>query len=68
MYALQITPELIVEINQAHSLGAGMSGVAYAGMISSGPISMMTQLEPSSLPKESSLKRARSGECPNPWS
>ena len=63
MDAFQITPELIAEIDQAHSLGAGMSGVAYAGGISSGPIS---RTEPSSLPKEASLERARSGERPNP--
>jgi hypothetical protein len=43
-----------------------MSGVAFAGGISSGPISRTTQLELSSLPKESSLGRARSGERPNP--
>ena len=61
----QMTPELIAEIDQAHSMGAGMSGVAYAGGISSGPVSRTTQLEPSSLPKESSLERARSGERQN---
>jgi hypothetical protein len=66
MDSFHITPELIAEINQAHSLGAGMSGVAYAGGISSGPVSRSAQLEPSSLPKESSLERAHSGERPNP--
>jgi hypothetical protein len=65
----QMTAELIAEIDQAHSmhsLGAGMSGVAYAGGITSGPISRSTQLEPSSLPTESTLERARSGERPSP--
>jgi hypothetical protein len=66
MDAFQTTPELIAEIDQAHSLGAGMSGVAYAGGISSGPISRTTQLEPSSLSKEYSLEHACSGERPNP--
>ena len=64
--AFQMTPELIAEIDQAHSMGAGMSGVAYAGGISSGPVSRTTQIEPGSLPKESTLERARSGERPNP--
>ena len=27
-------PELIAEINQAHSLGAGMSGVAFSAVVS----------------------------------
>ncbi|KAF8267105.1 hypothetical protein EI94DRAFT_1684032 [Lactarius quietus] len=31
MDAFQMTPQLIAEIDQAHSMGAGMSGVAYAG-------------------------------------
>ncbi|KAI9455775.1 hypothetical protein BJY52DRAFT_1278510 [Lactarius psammicola] len=65
----QMTPELIAEIDQAHSMhsmGAGMSGVAYAGGATSGPVSRSTQLEPSSLPKESTLERARSGERPSP--
>jgi hypothetical protein len=66
MDSFDITPKLIVEINQAHSLGVGMSGVAYAGGISSGPVSRSAQLEPSLLPKEFSLERAHSGECPNP--
>ena len=64
--AFQMTPELIAEIDQAHSMGAGMSGVAYAGGISSGPVSRSTQIEPGSIPKESTLERARSGERPNP--
>ena len=64
--AFQMTPELIAEIDQAHSMGASMSGVAYAGGISSGPVSRSTQIEPGSLPKESTLERARSGERPNP--
>ncbi len=65
----QMTPELIAEIDQAHSihsLGAGMSGVAYAGGATSGPVARSIQLEPSSLPKESTLERARSGERPSP--
>jgi hypothetical protein len=66
MDAFHMTPELIAEIDQAHSMGAGMSGVAYAGGISSGPIARSAQPEPSSLPKESTLERARSGERPNP--
>jgi hypothetical protein len=66
MDSFHITPKLIVEINQAHSLGAGMSRVAYAGGISLAPVSRTAQLEPSSLPKESSLERAHSGERPNP--
>ncbi|KAH9991504.1 hypothetical protein BJV77DRAFT_1007848 [Russula vinacea] len=37
--SFQMTPELIAEIDQAHSLGAGMSGVAYAGGATSGPVS-----------------------------
>jgi hypothetical protein len=62
----QVTPELIAEIDEAHSLGAGMSGVAYAGGASSGPVSRSAQFEPSSLPNESTLERVRSGERPSP--
>jgi hypothetical protein len=62
----QMTPELIAEIDEAHSLGAGMSGVAYAGGATSGPVSRSIQIEPSSLPKESTLERVRSGERPSP--
>ncbi|KAH8984635.1 hypothetical protein EDB92DRAFT_1886394 [Lactarius akahatsu] len=64
----QMTPELIAEIDQAHSMGvgAGMAGVAYAGGATSGPVSRTNQLESSSLPKESTLERARSGERPSP--
>lgn len=62
----QVTPELIAEIDEAHSLGAGMSGVAYAGGITSGPVSRSTQFEPSSLPNESTLERVRGGERPSP--
>jgi hypothetical protein len=36
------------------------------GGSSSGPVSRSTQLEPSSLPQESTLERSRSGEHPNP--
>jgi hypothetical protein len=61
-----VTPELIAEIDEAHSLGAGMSGVAYAGGATSGPVSRSTQFEPSSLPNESTLERVRSGERPSP--
>ncbi|KAF8264608.1 hypothetical protein EI94DRAFT_1703089 [Lactarius quietus] len=32
LYAFQMTPKLIAEIDQAHSLGVGISGVIYAGM------------------------------------
>ncbi len=62
----QVTPELIAEIDEAASLGAGMSGVAYAGGASSGPVSRSTQFEPSSPPNESTLERVRSGERPSP--
>jgi hypothetical protein len=64
----QMTLGLIAEIDEAHSLGAGagMSGVAYAGGASSGPVSRSTQLEPGSLPNESTLERLRSGERPSP--
>ncbi|KAH9068291.1 hypothetical protein EDB83DRAFT_2378183 [Lactarius deliciosus] len=64
----QMTPELIAEIDQAHSMGvgAGMAGVAYAGGATSGPVSRTNQPESSSLPKESTLERARSGERPSP--
>jgi hypothetical protein len=62
----QMTPELIAEIDQAHSLGAGMSGVAYAGGANSGPVSRSTQFESSSLPNESTLERVRSNERPSP--
>jgi len=66
--SFQMTPELIAEIDQAHSLSAatGMSGVAYAGGANSGPVSRSTQFEPGSLPKESTLERVRSGERPSP--
>jgi hypothetical protein len=59
MDAFQITPELIAEIDQAHSLGVGMSGVAYAGGISLGPVARTTRLEPSLLPKVVYLPRNR---------
>ena len=61
--SLQMTPDLI---DQAHSLGAGMAGVAYAGGASSGPVSRSAQFESGSLPKESSLERVRSSERPSP--
>ncbi|KAH9962452.1 hypothetical protein BC827DRAFT_1267057 [Russula dissimulans] len=57
---------LIGEIDPAHASGAGMSGVAYAGGATSGPVSRTAQFEPSSLPKESTLDHVRSGERPNP--
>ncbi|KAH9987930.1 hypothetical protein BJV74DRAFT_840550 [Russula compacta] len=44
--------ESFAEFDQAHSLGAGMAGVAYAG--------------PGSLPKESTLERILNGERPSP--
>ncbi len=62
----QVTPELIAEIDEAHLLGAGMSGVAYAGGATSGPVSRSGQFEPGSLPKESTLERVRGGERPSP--
>ncbi|KAH9967754.1 hypothetical protein BGW80DRAFT_1177811 [Lactifluus volemus] len=63
-----MTPQLYAEIDQAHSLGvgAGMSGVAYAGGASSGPVSRSTLFESSSLPNESTLERVRSNERPSP--
>ena len=64
--SFQMTAELIAEIDQAHSLGAGMSGVAYAGGATSGPVSRSMQLESSSPPNESTLERVRSGERPSP--
>ncbi|KAI0260896.1 hypothetical protein BC834DRAFT_897936, partial [Gloeopeniophorella convolvens] len=65
--SFQMTPELIAEIDQAHSMGAGMSGVAYAGGASSGPVSRnATQFESGSLPKESTLERVRSNERQSP--
>ena len=64
--SFQMTAELIAEIDQAHSLGAGMSGVAYAGGISSGPVSRSAQVEPGSPPNESTLERVRSGDRPSP--
>ncbi|KAI0287226.1 hypothetical protein BC826DRAFT_1045767 [Russula brevipes] len=63
---LEPFPELIADIDPGHSLGAGMSGVAYAGGASSGPISRSAQFEPGSLPKESTLERVRSSERPSP--
>jgi hypothetical protein len=62
MYLFKIPPKLIAEIDQAHSLGVGMLGVAFEGGISSGPISRTTQLEPSSLPKGSQVF-----ECSHRW-
>ncbi|KAN0128908.1 hypothetical protein V8E53_013281, partial [Lactarius tabidus] len=56
-----LTPELIAEIGLSHSMRPGMSGMAYAGGALSGPVSRSTQLEPSSLPNESTLERFRSG-------
>lgn len=64
--SFQMTPELIAEIDQAHSLGAGMSGVAYAGGATSGPVSRSAQFEPGSLPKESNLEHVRSGDRQSP--
>ncbi|KAI0292615.1 hypothetical protein B0F90DRAFT_242015 [Multifurca ochricompacta] len=64
--SFQMTPELIAEIDQAHSMGAGMSGVAYAGGATSGAVSMTAPFESSSLPKESTLERVRSNERPSP--
>jgi hypothetical protein len=64
--AFQLTPELIAEIDRAHSIGPGMSGVAYAGGALSGPVSRSTHLESSSLPEESTLGLAYSGERPIP--
>ena len=55
--------KLIVEIDQARSLGTRMLGVVHAGGISPGPIPGTTQLEPSSLPQESFLLRACSTSC-----
>jgi hypothetical protein len=66
MEPYQMTPELIAEINQAHSLGAGMSGVAYAGGATSGPVSRSMQFESSSLPQESTLERVRNSDRPSP--
>ena len=60
--AFQLTPELIAEIEGAHSMGLGMSGVAYAGGAISGPASRSTHLESSTLPEESTLGLAYSGE------
>ena len=59
---------LIAE-DEAHSLGAGMSEVAYAGCANSGPVLRSTQFEPSSLPNESTLERVRSSErqSPHEW-
>jgi hypothetical protein len=44
---LHLTPELIAEIDRAHYMGPGMSGVAYAGGAISGPVSRSTHLESS---------------------
>ena len=35
---------MIAEIDQAYSIGVGMSEVAYIGRVSSGPVSRSTQL------------------------
>ena len=59
--------DIMADIDQ-HSLAAatGMSGVAYAGGATSGPVSRSAQFEPSSLPKESTLDRVRNSERPSP--
>ena len=61
-----MTPELIAEIDQAHSMGAGMSGVAYTGGASSGTVSKSTQFERSSPSNESILENIRSDERQSP--
>ena len=64
--SFQMTPELLAEIDLAHSMSQGMSGVAYAGGALSGPVSRSTPLGPSSPPNESiTVERVRSEKSLN---